>query len=415
MRTQILFLCILLSSQLLSCSDDPSSPHETATDVGADTLADVESGDVATVPSNPYEGYVSEQYGSGANWLCHPLAEENICERPLHTTIVHTDGTAELEEHVAAVDPPVDCFYVYPTLSVDVAPNSDLEPGDEEVFAVLNQAARLNSVCRVYAPVYRQVTIAALFNSSIEMDWELAYDDVENAWKHYIANDNQGRGIILVGHSQGSSHLRRVIQDEIEGVPELEELLVAAYLIGMTMEVPLDADIGGSFQSTPLCRDPAQIGCVVTYASFRDTEPPPSNTHFGGTSNENTIAGCNNPAALAGGSAVLSSYFPTSVPAALEFVIGGVASPYAEPDDHPEVTTPFFAVPGLVSGECVVRDGLSYFAVTVLPDPDDPRVDDISGDFTPEWGLHLVDVNLAMGDLVTLARSQVEVYLAGVE
>ena len=39
-------------------------------------------------------------------------------------------------------------------------------------------------------------------------------------------------------------------------------------------------------------------------------------------------------------------------------------------------------------------------------DPSDPRIDDIGGDLTPEWGMHLIDVNVAMGDLVSLARSQ---------
>ena len=38
--------------------------------------------------------------------------------------------------------------------------------------------------------------------------------------------------------------------------------------------------------------------------------------------------------------------------------------------------------------------------------PPDPRIDDIGGDLTPEWGLHLVDVNVAMGDLVSIARRQ---------
>ena len=47
---------------------------------------------------------------------------------------------------------------------------------------------------------------------------------------------------------------------------------------------------------------------------------------------------------------------------------------------------------------------------TVEADPDDPRADDIGGDLTPEWGLHAVDIHLAMGNLVDIARTQAEAY-----
>ena len=39
-------------------------------------------------------------------------------------------------------------------------------------------------------------------------------------------------------------------------------------------------------------------------------------------------------------------------------------------------------------------------------DASENHVDDIGGDMTPEWGLHLVDMNLAMGDLVRVVREQ---------
>ena len=49
--------------------------------------------------------------------------------------------------------------------------------------------------------------------------------------------------------------------------------------------------------------------------------------------------------------------------------------------------------------------------VTINADPADPRVDDIPGNLTPQWGLHLVDMNLVMGDLVALANSQATAWL----
>ena len=44
--------------------------------------------------------------------------------------------------------------------------------------------------------------------------------------------------------------------------------------------------------------------------------------------------------------------------------------------------------------------------ITILADGSGPRPDDIGGDITPPWGLHLVDVNIAMGDIVDLVASQ---------
>ena len=77
-----------------------------------------------------------------------------------------------------------------------------------------------------------------------------------------------------------------------------------------------------------------------------------------------------------------------------------------------QVTTPFVQTPGLVTGECVQRDGFSYLEATINGDPDGPRIDDIGGDLTPEWGLHLQDVNLVMGDIISLVGKQAKAYAA---
>jgi len=76
------------------------------------------------------------------------------------------------------------------------------------------------------------------------------------------------------------------------------------------------------------------------------------------------------------------------------------------------ITTPFVATPGLVSGECVLKNGFGYLEITVNGDPADPRADDIGGDLTPQWGLHLQDVFLVMQDIVDLATEQSAAFLA---
>ena len=70
------------------------------------------------------------------------------------------------------------------------------------------------------------------------------------------------------------------------------------------------------------------------------------------------------------------------------------------------MTTEFATLPGLLTAECITTDGFHHLSLTVHGDPSGPRIDDIRGDLSPQWGMHLVDANVAMGDLVTLVRSQ---------
>jgi hypothetical protein len=82
------------------------------------------------------------------------------------------------------------------------------------------------------------------------------------------------------------------------------------------------------------------------------------------------------------------------------------------------VDTPFVSVPGLLTAQCVSNDKFSYLAVTVHGNAEDPRVDDIPGDVITngqvqqDWGLHLIDVNLAIGNLVDIVKSETKAYLA---
>ena len=90
------------------------------------------------------------------------------------------------------------------------------------------------------------------------------YDDVRDAWRHYLERDNRGRGVVLIGHSQGSYILTELLRQEIDGKP-VQSRLVSAILLGATFAVANGKDVGGSLQQIPLCHKPAQTGCVVTY------------------------------------------------------------------------------------------------------------------------------------------------------
>jgi hypothetical protein len=177
--------------------------------------------------------------------------------------------------------------------------------------------------------------------------------------------------------------------------------MVSAMLLGATVTVASGRDTGGSFATIPLCRSATQTGCVVTYVSFRETVAPPENTLFGRATVAGQNAACTNPAALGGGSAPLHSYLAADGTT----IVGGRPGP-AWVEGGPAIETPFVSTPGLLSAECATNEHATYLEVTVHGDPSDPRADNIGGDLTPQWGLHLVDVNIGMGNLVDIVRRQ---------
>jgi hypothetical protein len=342
-------------------------------------------------------------YADGASWLCRP-GRQDACAVDLTATVVRADGTMTREAWSADPAAPIDCFYAYPTVSTDPSTNSDMNPDAAELRVVAQQFARFASVCRPFAPSYRQVTLAGLRarmagGVTSRLEQGIGYEDVRAAFRHYLEHDNGGRGFVLIGHSQGTFILTELIRQEIDGRP-LQGQLVSALLIGAGVTVARGQDVGGSFRSVPLCRSVRQTGCVVAYSAFRSTAPPPANTLFGRAPGPDLAVACTNPAALAGGSSALHAYLASggtiiSGAAAREWVTTGA-----------RVETPYVSVPGLLSAECASNENGTYLSVTVHGDPSDPRADDIGGDLTPQWGLHLVDVNLALGDLLALVREQ---------
>lgn len=380
-------------------------------------LAAVGSASAVQAQSSGNAAAAAVDYRSDAAWLCRP-GRQDACTVDQTATVVAKSGRTSTERFRPASNPKVDCFYVYPTVSTDPTPNSDMTADPAERRVVEQQFARFASQCRLFAPLYRQVTLSALrsvmMGQPVAADRELAYRDVKAAWSDYLARDNGGRGVVLIGHSQGAGVLKRLVAEEIEGRP-VQKQLVSALLIGTNVGVPANATVGGELKSTPLCSSATQVGCLVTYVSFRADSPPPAESRFGKVAAPGQIAGCTNPAALGGGRASLHAYLSSRpIVTASE----GAAEPTRWTTTGAPVTTPFVSTPGLLTAECVNENGFSYLSVRTEADPADPRLDRIPGDVVAggqilkDWGLHLIDMNLAMGDLVSLVGSQSRAYHA---
>ncbi len=347
-------------------------------------------------------------YTRDDSWLCRP-GRKDICASDLSMTRIDPNGTSHVVRAPRARPTDLDCFYIYPTASLDPGNNSDLIPGDGEKGQAIAQFAPFRSVCRTFAPLYRQVTLTGLRKAMAGKkladagDFDLAYHDVLAAWRSYLKRDNKGRPFVLVGHSQGSLMLKRLIAEEIDGKP-IQRRLLSAILPGTAILVPPGGDVGGSFKSVPLCRHAGQTGCVVTWASYRAGTILPDNALFG-KSAEGMEAGCTNPARLQGGAAPLDPIlgFPWGK--------GGYAL-YATPKAGWPVATRFVQMPGLLGGECVKAGPYNYLAIKVAAGRAGGVADTVAGVGSigdaafPDWGFHVVDMAVVEGDLLRLVARQ---------
>jgi hypothetical protein len=281
------------------------------------------------------------------------------------------------------------------------------------------QFARFSKVCRTFAPIYRQGTLTGLREASGGAppagDRPAAgvggYTDVVDAWNGYLKNENKGRGVVLIGHSQGAGLVARLAAAEIDGKP-IQKQFISAIVLGSAVMVPPGKDVGGTYKSIPLCRAEDQVGCVISYASFRDTLPPPADSRFG-RSRDGLRAACTNPSNLKGGKGTSDSYFLTH--GFLNGSGGNVQPDWTRPAT--KIATPFVKTPGLISTECVSKGDFTYLAMHVNAVPSDRRTDEVAGEIIRptgadlSWGLHLIDVDHSMGDLIRIVRKQGGAYL----
>ena len=380
--------------------------------VGAPNLAAAQAAPTPAMAAQPKNDYADPH-----NWLCLP-GRQDACTVDEDATIVRADGTTAADPYKPAADPRIDCFYVYPTVSREKSANSDMATGPEELSVIKQQFARFGSVCRTYAPLYRQVTLTALqagmMGHPMKPDRVLAYEDVKDAWNHYLEHDNHGRGVVLIGHSQGSGVLIALVKNEIDGKP-IQSKIVSVILGGARLQVPTGKVVGGDFKSIPLCQGPEQTGCAINFASFRETSPPPADSLFGGSSAPGMEAACVNPAALAGGRGDLHAYLASG-----SETIAAADTPAAHDWTNPptHITTPFVEVPGMLTAECAkTADGKTYLGIGINPNPSGKRTTVLVGDVVvggsilKNWGLHLIDMNMSMGNLIDDVRSESGAYL----
>lgn len=158
-----------------------------------------------------------------------------------------------------------DVFYVYPTVTFSKQPeNMSLSNNELRIAArdVFTEHIGVFSSVNVFAPFYRQVSIAVLSLSKKEFEvyFSIAYNDVKSAFLYYLQNNNNGRPFILAGHSQGSEIVLKLMKDLFDD-KELMKQLVASYIIGYSVT-------NKDLEENPwlkIAQSADDLGVIITY------------------------------------------------------------------------------------------------------------------------------------------------------
>jgi hypothetical protein len=166
----------------------------------------------------------------------------------------------------------VDVFFVHSTGFVGPGGwNSSMQIENSEAqsieYMLSSMASIFNGCCNIYAPHYREAQIQSFMPENFDSGTQaldLAYQDVEAAFDYYLTHYNHGRPFIVVGHSQGTTHALRLLEQRVDNT-QLVNQLVAGYLVGYWL--PKDKFTRGFEQIKP-CEVATQIGCIVSYDVF---------------------------------------------------------------------------------------------------------------------------------------------------
>ncbi|MBW0145824.1 DUF3089 domain-containing protein [Sphingomicrobium clamense] len=362
---------------------------------------------VAATPASAQTAPPAPDYSNPDHWICLP-GRADLCGRGIEITPLTPDGWGRTGITRPAAAPPIDCFYVYPTISSDPGMNADLTPSSrEEYYVTQYQFTRFPEVCRPFVPVYRQMTMSSIAIAATGGDvlpaGMLAYGDVADAFDYYLEHHNQGRPFVLVGHSQGAIMLDELIANKLDQSPARDRL-VRAYLAGWNIGRAPGSDRPARYSNISLCRTEDDIGCVVTWSTYAEGRIPPAGAQFG-RAPEGMANSCVHPgdpgakgwAPLDGFFYARSSY-PTPGGPVRWSSAGAPPSAYISGQDF-------------LLARCREDGNAAWLEVRLPRGPGDKRTSRIGGEvgqfgiFLPGWGKHLYDISIAHGSIVSdLAR-----------
>ncbi len=212
----------------------------------------------AEIPKDP-------DYSNVNSWIAHPEIQDTILNN------FYPENIDDLK---------ADVFYIYPTLITDKKNNSwnadiyDKKQNDIiRGTAIQYQASAWAKAGKIYSPIYRQAHYRVFFdpytNNGGLLAGEIAYKDIKRAFTYYIENLNNGRPIIIAGHSQGAVHCKMLLRDFFDET-KLKDRLIAAYLIGTNIQE-------NYFKELKPMYNPKENKGYVSWNTFRKNKNPRKN------------------------------------------------------------------------------------------------------------------------------------------
>ena len=211
------------------------------------------------IPLNSFEQDVPKaapNYSKIDHWAAHPEKSDYSGLKPKNLL----NDTLSLDS--------VDVFYVYPTLyfnGLDWNADFNSKKSKKKIghLALKNQANIFSGLANIYCPYYRQMHFYGYKDNINGLKaFDLAYKDVENAFKYYLENFNNGNRIVLVGHSQGTHHLQKLLNDFILLDHSILKKIKLCYFVG-------DVFIENfTVKEYPICESPTDLNCYLSWNSF---------------------------------------------------------------------------------------------------------------------------------------------------
>ncbi len=353
---------------------------------------------------------------AGPAWVCRPDQAADPCASSLAATTVTANGTLQAASWPRSPEASkFACFYVHGSDGLTGIGNTSLAVTRVDVSVAVEQGAPLSQVCQVWAPSYRSQTLPTVEKglagdqALLRSTSAVAYDSVLPAWQWFLAH-TVGKPIILIGDSQGSAILIRLISAKLDHEPSVLGRLLVVILVGGNLQVPAGKTIGATFTKVPLCTASTEARCAIAFSSYPSQPPPDSvfgrpgqgvSLQSGQTARTGQQVACVNPAALSGGAGELDPYLVTATQNP-RLPIPGYER-LTEP-----VSTPWVTYPDLYSASCEHGDGATWLQVTSLagtsrsrPVVNDNHLAGLAGSDTgPAYGYHGYEYSLTLGNLL---------------
>ena len=162
-----------------------------------------------------------------------------------------------------------DLFIVCPTVDLGTDGHTNMSLTDENIKGNFTGALNMQrgiyeKNCRMYAPYYRQATLAdyTLPRQDAAAYFDLAYSDVRAAFLYYMHHENNGRPFVLSGFSQGAEMCLRLLK-EFGNTDFVKNNMVACYAIGWRF-TPQEAK---QYPYIRLAQSADDLGTVIMFNS----------------------------------------------------------------------------------------------------------------------------------------------------